>query len=416
MFDEAMQSFWSALQRTEQRLEAEASEAERQLYRTIYGYKSRVMRVRAALAASGPIARQTVTEKLKGISLDAIWDILFSAVRDIALYYGGSVVLGTAIGAGLGSLAGGVGAIPGAGIGFAAGVELGGWVMMFLGLKMVAEGLADTIPPALRHYVEAFRAAWGPVDSDDPDIRYTANYSPSEQMAAHRFAEGHVLMIMGILIALVAYLLRGKGEEELMQAVRASRRLGPKVAEWLEKNKQQLLTDKRLRVNVRERVLPQEEEASQLSKKPRVPSQPKSALVKGEGAYSDLSGNLDDGFQAHHLNQNAAFKSVIPKDEGFAIGIRGNAFTEPGTPHYEFHSSLEGFWDQYRTGGDLFGEVPTNAEYGDAVTQALQDSGLSPTEAQRLSDLAAQNRAAYGLSPDDPVPRIPRKIFQSGGP
>ena len=29
-------------------------------------------------------------------------------------------------------------------------------------------------------------------------------------MAAHRFADGHVLMIMGILIALVAYLTREK--------------------------------------------------------------------------------------------------------------------------------------------------------------------------------------------------------------
>ncbi|MDR3443766.1 putative Ig domain-containing protein [Dyella sp.] len=147
----------------------------------------------------------------------------------------------------------------------------------------------------------------------------------------------------------------------------------------------------------------------------RAGSVPNNAIVNGEGAYKDLTGKLDDGFQAHHLNQNAAFSSVIPKGEGFSIGIRGNAFTDVGTPHYDFHSSLEGFWDQYRVGGSSFGEVPTNAQYGDAVTQALQDAGLSPSEAQRLSDLAAQNRAAYDLSPNDPVPNIPRKIYQSGG-
>ena len=84
MSDGVMHGFWTSLRTAEQRLEAEASEAERSLYRTIYGYKSRVMRVRAALAASGPIARQTVTAKLEGIKLDAIWDILFSAVRDMA--------------------------------------------------------------------------------------------------------------------------------------------------------------------------------------------------------------------------------------------------------------------------------------------------------------------------------------------
>ena len=138
-------------------------------------------------------------------------------------------------------------------------------------------------------------------------------------------------------------------------------------------------------------------------------------IVRGEGAYGELVGTLDDGFQAHHLNQNAIFSSVIPKDEGFAVGIRGNAFTGWGTPHYEFHSSMEKFLDSYRKDGELFGELPTNAEYGDAVTKALQNSGLSRTEAQRLSDLAKQNRDAFRLSPDATIPRIPRKIYQSGG-
>ena len=413
MFDGELTSFWNSLQQAEQRIEAEATEAERNLYRTVYGYKSRVMRLRAALAASGPLARQVVARKLEGIKLDAIWDILFSAVRDMALYYGGSVVLGTAVGAGLGSLAGGVGAIPGAALGFEAGNLLGEWVMMFLGLKMLAEGLTNTIPTALRLYVQGFRLAWGPVEGDRPDARYSADYQHGESMAAHRFAEGHVLMIMGILIAMVAYLLRGKSEEALMQAVRKSERLGTKMADWLAENKEKLLKEESLKPKAAERAPSQETEPDPLSKKTRGPQ---GTVVKGEGTYGELKGNLEDGFQAHHLNQNAAYSSVIPKNEGFAIGIRGNAFTEPGTPHYEFHSSLEGFWDQYRRGGDLFGEVPTNAQYGDAVSQALQDSGLSSSEAQRLSNLAAQNRAAYGLSPDDLVPNIPRKIYQSTGP
>jgi hypothetical protein len=138
-------------------------------------------------------------------------------------------------------------------------------------------------------------------------------------------------------------------------------------------------------------------------------------VINGEGAYGDLVGTLDNGFQAHHLNQNAVFSSVIPKNDGFAIGIQGNAFTDVGTPHYDFHNSMEGFFNQYRVGGDLFGEVPTNAQYGDAVTQALQESGFNAAQAQRLSDLATQNRTAFGLLPDNPIPRIPGRIYQSGG-
>ena len=146
----------------------------------------------------------------------------------------------------------------------------------------------------------------------------------------------------------------------------------------------------------------------------KVSTETHDALVKGEGSYGELAGTLDKGFQRHHMNQNAAFNSVIPKDEGFAIGIRGNAFTELGTPHYEFHRSLENFWDSYRKGGDLFGEVPTNSQYGDAIEQALNEVGINGLETQRLSDLANTNREYYGLMPEDLIPRIPRKIYQSG--
>lgn len=62
MFDGELTSLWNSLQQADQRIEAEATEAERNLYRTVYGYKSRVMRLRAALAASGPRARQAVAK------------------------------------------------------------------------------------------------------------------------------------------------------------------------------------------------------------------------------------------------------------------------------------------------------------------------------------------------------------------
>ena len=276
---DGLHDFWNSLRRAEQRFEAEAKETERELYRTVYGYKSRVMRMRSALAKSGPIALQTVTRKLEGISLDAVWDILFSAVRDMALYYGGSVVLGTAVGAGLGSLAFGVGAIPGAAIGAEAGNVVGEWVLIYLGLKMLAEGLVNTIPPALRLYVQAFRLAWGPVESDRPDARYSADYHHGEDMAAHRFADGHVLMIMAILMAIVAYLTRGKSEEALMQAVRKSERIGTKMADWLADNKERLLKEESLKPKVAERAPSQETKPDELTKRRSVGGSRKAADV-----------------------------------------------------------------------------------------------------------------------------------------
>lgn len=115
--------------------------------------------------------------------------------------------------------------------------------------------------------------------------------------------------------------------------------------------------------------------------------------------------------QANHLNQNAVYEGVIPKNDGLAVGMRGNAFTEPATPHYEFHKSLERFWERYRT-GSLKGQRPTNAEYGQALQEALEAGGLTRAEAVDLAAQAAKQRAAYGLAPTDLVPRVPGRIGQ----
>jgi len=118
------------------------------------------------------------------------------------------------------------------------------------------------------------------------------------------------------------------------------------------------------------------------------------------------------GQQAHHLNQNAAYKGIIPEEEGLSVGLRGNAFTEVGSPHYVAHRALEGFWNQYRKGGAKFQKTPTNAEYGEALEASLRAGGLSPADAASVAAQAAQQRAAYGLAPNAPVPKIPGRLPQ----
>jgi hypothetical protein len=103
--------------------------------RDIASQMSRVERVRLAIADSGELARHIITNRLTGISLDAIWHILIASCEDIALYYGGSVVAGATIGAAGGAFFGGVGALPGAAAGATAGAQVGSWVMAALGLK-----------------------------------------------------------------------------------------------------------------------------------------------------------------------------------------------------------------------------------------------------------------------------------------
>jgi RHS repeat-associated protein len=142
-----------------------------------------------------------------------------------------------------------------------------------------------------------------------------------------------------------------------------------------------------------------------------VPWQASPAL--GSGSYSEFfykkegaefgASLLVEGFQANHLNQNAAFRAVIPRDQGIATGLQGDALRQPGTPHYEFHRSLEEFWEPFRKSN----KVPTNAQYGQAVERALTAAGVAPKEVKRLSALAAEQRAAFGLKPSTNVPRVP---------
>ncbi|VTS07938.1 Uncharacterized protein OS=Clostridium clariflavum (strain DSM 19732 / NBRC 101661 / EBR45) GN=Clocl_3206 PE=4 SV=1 [Tuwongella immobilis] len=133
--------------------------------------------------------------------------------------------------------------------------------------------------------------------------------------------------------------------------------------------------------------------------------------------YSTLTKELEGtGQQAHHLNQNAVYRDIIPENEGLSVGLRGNAFTEVGSPHYNAHRSLEGFWNQFRRGGARFGQTPTNAEYGAALEASLRAGGLSPADAATVAAQAAQQRAAYGLAPTAPVPRIPGRINQTPPP
>ncbi|MBW6525825.1 hemagglutinin repeat-containing protein [Sphingomonas sp. RHCKR7] len=119
------------------------------------------------------------------------------------------------------------------------------------------------------------------------------------------------------------------------------------------------------------------------------------------------------GLQANHLNQNAAFKSMIPRNEGLAIAMPGNALAEPGSPHYEFHASLEGFWSPYRKGGNFYGMTPTNEQYSAAVDKALIQSGLSATQARDVAGQAADQRTNFGLVPSMPVPRVPDRLPQT---
>jgi hypothetical protein len=131
------------------------------------------------------------------------------------------------------------------------------------------------------------------------------------------------------------------------------------------------------------------------------------------GPYGRIAGTVP-GYQAHHLNQDAVYRASIPYRSGQSILLRGNAFVDAGSPHFEAHASLETWWGNYREDGPLYGQRPTNAEYGRALQQSLLDGGMSPNDAAQYAEVARQQRLASGRLDAARVPRIPGPINQPG--
>ena len=127
-------------------------------------------------------------------------------------------------------------------------------------------------------------------------------------------------------------------------------------------------------------------------------------------SYAQNKNNTAVSGQAHHISQDAAFRDVIPHDEGLTIKLEGNVRTDIPSPHYEAHKSLEGFWDKYRKGGDLFGSTPTVGQYNRAAYDSLVSAGLSNDKAARAIKLAYEQQQKYGLSNGSLVPRIPGRM------
>jgi hypothetical protein len=123
-----------------------------------------------------------------------------------------------------------------------------------------------------------------------------------------------------------------------------------------------------------------------------------SPFKNGNKVYSDG--------QSHHLNQDKAYNSVIPYKDGLAIELRGHA-KKDGTQHNKAHKVLEDFWDDYRPGGNLENQLPSNGKYGKVMYKSLRRAGVDEKDARKAYELAREQRIGYNLFDHMPVPNIP---------
>lgn len=111
--------------------------------------------------------------------------------------------------------------------------------------------------------------------------------------------------------------------------------------------------------------------------------------------------------QAHHIAQNAIYGETVPKQQGIAISLRGNALTEFQSPHNDVHRIGEQIIDIYRRGGT----APTNEKMYEIYAGELQAAGLNENIIEHAVYQVIQQHMEYGILPGDTIQKMPRKIF-----
>ena len=120
----------------------------------------RVLCIRQACDLADIQTQQRLSTMLAGLQIDQVLHELLDALKEAVLIVGASVGVGGALGAGVGSLVFGVGAVPGGAIGAAVGAKVGLWILAALGLKSLAEFFIEGLPAILQDYYRGFTVAW----------------------------------------------------------------------------------------------------------------------------------------------------------------------------------------------------------------------------------------------------------------
>ena len=274
--------------------------------------QARLRCVRTALWMSRDLACHMLAERLSGISLSAILGILVTACEEVAVCWGGSVLVGSALGGVVGSFAAGVGAVPGAALGAGMGAQIGAWILGFLGLKSLIEDLGTAVPEILSRYEQGFRVAWGRPDRQIAFLPPGRDESSSAFFASREFAQGHVLLTATMLTALLAYLTRGRGDPvaraRILQEIRESPRLGHKVAGWVAANEEALARHPGLKPREQQVVM-----TSQASPPTGPPVTPSQLRRERDGNHAPASSGSDHaGPPAERTPGNTSTRTVKP--------------------------------------------------------------------------------------------------------
>lgn len=192
----------------------------------------RLSSVRFAFDHAEEDAARILTQRFADLDISSVITDLISAVTQMAMVVAGSALAGGLVGAGAGAFLGGVGAGPGAIVGATFGMQSSTFILGLLGLNSLAETVVDGSSRVIGYYVRGVKTAWeGPRDEGlDPFFRD----DPFALAAATRdIAQGHVEMVVLLLLAIVEYLTRGRGDPRVLALEMRSSKKGERLAQWM---------------------------------------------------------------------------------------------------------------------------------------------------------------------------------------
>ncbi|UQW71985.1 DUF6861 domain-containing protein [Pseudomonas avellanae] len=223
---------------------------------------NRIESVKLAMAKSYPIIQLSLMRKWSSIDIAEILPVLLKLVKEVAMIMGGSVAVGTLVGAAAGSLAFGAGAIPGAIAGSGIGVQVGNLILLGMGLSAIAEYFYQGLPACLATLYEGIVTAWNAEEGVKPpglDPTGASAWLIDERIdaAARKLAKGQEQLVMLLLTAIVTYITRGQVKAGIVGsldgiAARSAKlqadMTNKQIAGWLARNEQRLLAHPELRM------------------------------------------------------------------------------------------------------------------------------------------------------------------------
>ncbi|UFI44597.1 DUF6861 domain-containing protein [Pseudomonas savastanoi] len=201
----------------------------------------RVRCVRRACGLGEKEAANSILKRFSDLDIRSILDEMISSVVDMAMIIIGSALTGATIGGGIGLLAGGIGAFPGATAGALVGVQAGTWILGVLGLASIAEFFTEGLKPIATGYIRGVSTAWnGPRERTGNPLSSFSNDSMAAQQGAWDIARSHEAVVILLLSAIVAYLTRGRGNASVLATEMRTSERGAKLGQWMLKHEEAL--------------------------------------------------------------------------------------------------------------------------------------------------------------------------------